>query len=394
MPVWCRRALSAFAVAGGLAWALCAIYPGMASAAGLASGRTTAATGSQCQPLSAPSASPSASASPTGSPASSAAPADLCVSVQASQSSVQPGKYASYAVTVWMQNGPASGVSVTLTAAPATTQPTFSDLCPSGDGSASCTIGSLATDVSPTSFQMQAQIGVPDGTSAGTAATLTATASATTSPPITTVPTAAASVTVSPAPAPSHSPSPSRTALPSSAPPSALPTLPITGVVPALPTVPSPQSEITALVSPGSVASLLPVITPSAAPSGLASPAADVQSSPNGKNGGADGGSFALVMPAATAEILGGVILALVITLAVTRLLATSRLTARAHPGTGNRAGRATAGGLSAKASVLRRLRHPLATRPRRQPGKPGTGGSNKGRRGRRRPGPEPMKGT
>jgi hypothetical protein len=86
--------------------------------------------------------------------------------------------------------------------------------------------------------------------------------------------------------------------------------------VPALPTVLSPQSQITALVSPGSVASLLPVITPSAAPSGLASPAADVQSSPDRKNGGPDSGSFTLVMPAATAEVLGGVILALVITLA------------------------------------------------------------------------------
>jgi hypothetical protein len=363
-------------------------------ALGLASGRTTAATGSQCQPLPAPAASPSASASPTGSPASSAAPADLCVSVRASQSSVQPGKSVGYTVTVWMQNGPASGVSVTLTAAPATTQPTFSDLCPSGDGSASCTIGSLATDVSPSSFQMQAQIGVPDGTAAGTAATLTATASATTSPPMTTVPTAAASVTVSPAPAPSHSPSPSGRALPSSASPSTLPTLPVTGVIPTLPTVPSPQSEITALVSPGSVASLLPVITPSAAPSGLASPAADVQSSPDRKNGGPDAGSFTLVMPAATAEILGGVILALVITLAITRLLATSRLTARAHPGTGNRAGRATASGLPARVSLIRRLRHPLATRPRQQPGKPGTDGSNKGRRGRRRTGPEPTKGT
>jgi hypothetical protein len=349
MPVWCRRALSVCAVAGGLAaWALPALYPGTASAAGLASGRTTAATGSQCQPLPAPAASPSSSASPTGSTASSAAPADLCVSVRASQSSVQPGKSAGYTVTVWMQNGPASGVSVTLTAAPATTQPTFSDLCPSGDGS-----------------------------------------------PMTTVPTAAASVTVSPAPAPSRSPSPSGRALPSSAPPSsALPTLPVTGVIPTLPTVPSPQSEITALVSPGSVASLLPVITPSAAPSGLASPAADVQSSPDRKNGGPDAGSFTLVMPAATAEVLGGGILALVITLAVTRLLATSRLTARAHPGTGNRAGRATAGGLSAKASVIRRLRHPLATRPRRQPGKPAIKGSNKGRRGRRRTGPEPTKGT
>ena len=393
MSVWCRRALSVCAVAGGLAaWALPAFYPGTALAAGLASGRTTAATGSQCQPLPAPAASPSASVSPTGSPASSAAPADLCVSVRASQSSVQPGKSASYTVTVWMQNGPASGVSVTLTAAPATTRPTFSDLCPSGDGSASCTIGSLATDVSPSSFQMQAQIGVPDGTAAGTAATLTATA--TTSTPMTTVPTAAASVTVSPARAPSHSPSPSGRALPSSASPSTLPTLPVTGVIPTLPTVPSPQSEITALVSPGSVASLLPVITPSAAPSGLASPAADVQSSPDRKNGGPDAGSFTLVMPAATAEILGGVILALVITLAITRLLATSRLTARAHPGTGNRAGRATANGLPTKASLIRRLRHPLAARPRPQPGKPGTDGSNKGRRGRRRTGPEPTKGT
>ena len=140
--------------------------------------------------------------------------------------------------------------------------------------------------------------------------------------------------------------------------PSALPTLLVTGVMPTVAAVPTPQAEITALVSPGSITSLLPVITPSAAPGGVASPAAGVQSSPGGKNG--EAGSFTLVMPAATAEILAGVILALVITLAVTRLLATSRLTARGPKGAVNRAGRKTAKG---KTSLIRRLRHPLATK-------------------------------
>ena len=133
-----------------------------------------AAVASQCQTLPAPSsgATPAASASGSSSPATaaSAAPADLCVSVQASQASIQAGPAGTWTVQVWTQNGPVTGVTVTLTGTGG--QPTFAGKCPSGDGSASCAVGDLATDVAASSYQMQAQITVPSGTAAGSSVTL------------------------------------------------------------------------------------------------------------------------------------------------------------------------------------------------------------------------------
>ena len=133
-----------------------------------------AAVASQCQTLPAPSsgATPAASASGSSSPATaaSAAPADLCVSVQASQASIQAGQAGTWTVQVWTQNGPVTGVTVTLTGTGG--QPTFAGKCPSGDGSASCAVGDLATDVAASSYQMQAQITVPSGTAAGSSVTL------------------------------------------------------------------------------------------------------------------------------------------------------------------------------------------------------------------------------
>ena len=83
--------------AGSAAWGLIGGLPDIA----------LAAASSQCEPLAAASsASPSASA------------AELCVSVQASQSSIKRGQAASFTVQVSAQNGSASGVSVTLAASP------------------------------------------------------------------------------------------------------------------------------------------------------------------------------------------------------------------------------------------------------------------------------------
>jgi len=149
----------------------------LAAAALTTSGAALAATSSLCEPL--PS---TATPSPTAS-----TQAELCVSVQTSQSSITSGHAASYTVQVWAVNGSASGVSVTLTESPTGEVPAFTGRCPSGDGSATCTIGSLATPLAPSTYQMSAQIPVaapttvPEAVAAPTTASASATVGASTS---------------------------------------------------------------------------------------------------------------------------------------------------------------------------------------------------------------------
>jgi hypothetical protein len=110
--------------AGCVAWGLAGSLPGIA----------LAATGSQCEAL------------PAGSSASPiASQAELCVSVQASQSGIKRGQAASFTVQVSAQNGSASEVSVTLAASPQGQAATFTGRCPGGNGSATCAVGSLGT---------------------------------------------------------------------------------------------------------------------------------------------------------------------------------------------------------------------------------------------------------
>jgi hypothetical protein len=150
---------------GAVAWGLIG-FPGAAHAA---------AGGQQCEPLTAASASSSGSAS--------ASAAQLCVTVQASEASVRRGQAATFTVQVSTQNGPASGVSVTLTAAPSGQAATFTASCPGGNGAATCAVGALATSVAPAAYAMQAQIAVPaTASSSVTSVTLTATANAAVSP--------------------------------------------------------------------------------------------------------------------------------------------------------------------------------------------------------------------
>jgi len=274
-----------------------------------ASAATAALTflSSQCEPLPA-----AASASPA---ASSSSAAELCVSVQASESGIKPGQAASFTVQVSAQNGPASGVSVTLTAAPQGEVPEFTSRCPGGNGTATCTIGSMGTTVSPSAYQVQAQIPVASSATSVTSVTLTATADAATSPAMTTMPAAAGTVSVS-APAASPSKSPSSTPAASTSPAQASQaTLPALAATPTLASIPAP-SVSTSLLSPVDVSSILPVITPPASPAAAppASPAADV--------GTPAAGNFTMVigMSAATAQLLGFIGLGLILLLAATKL--------------------------------------------------------------------------
>jgi hypothetical protein len=283
-------------------------------------------TASQCQDLPVPTPSASASASATDSPtaaASSPTPADLCISVQASQDSFQAGQNATWTVDVWAPNGPAYGVTVTLTGTLAGQTPTFTDQCPSGDGNDNCTIASVDSDIADS---MQAQIAIPSGTAAGTSVTLTATADAV--PSLPTTPTADTTVTTTAAPSPSSSPTPTKSATPSPSKGSTATTAasatatPGATLTPGIGTLPNYTGEVTpatgvsAVTDPGSITSLLPEISPGAsAPSPTAgfdtSPAADDPAGAGAATDRASDSSYVLVVPVATAEKIGGVVLLL-----------------------------------------------------------------------------------
>lgn len=314
---------------GGLA-AFGVLYDATASAAPAA---TAASSGCQTLPVPSPSPSPtpSATASATASPtaaASTPAPTDLCVTVQASQDSIQAGQAATWSVQVFAQNGPVTGVSVTLTSSLAGSPATFTGRCPGGDGSSTCSVGDMGTDVTPSSYQMQAQIAVPSA-AAGTVVTLTASANAT--PALPTLPSAATSVTITAAPTPSASASATKSAAPSpSGQPATTPaaTVPSIGVLPTLPALAAPvtpQTQVAAISNPGSIGSLLPVITPAAystspnAPTAglVTAPAAETAASPGASAQATNASSFVLIVPTADAEKIGLAVLLVAVGLAL-----------------------------------------------------------------------------
>jgi len=342
---------------GSVAWGLAGGLSGIAHAA---------AGGQQCEPLTAASSSASA--------------VNLCVSVQASQASVKRGQAASFTVEVFTQNGPATGVSVTLAAGPSGQTATFSGSCPGGNGAATCAVGALATSVAPASYSMQAQIAVPASASSSvTAVTLTATADAAVSPAMATEPATSGTVAVSgtASASPSPSPSPSKTAA-STTPTSTAPTTsPVAAVSPvstvALPTVPpvTLAPVPSTVLTPQDVASDLPTITPVAV---VPTPATGTTSSPVADTGSPQAGSFTLSlnMSAATAEVLGLIVVALALTMAGTKLVAdvfNARRTSGPRPtrtkpahGKPGGDGKAVSGGGSAGARTM------FFRRPRRPP--------------------------
>ena len=301
------RALAAYLLSG--------VYiAGIAAAATLTtSGAALASISSQCQPM------PSAV-----TPSPTTIQAELCVSVQTSQSSIKTGRAASFTVQVWAANGSASGVSVTLTGAPAGEQPVFTGRCPSGDGSANCTIGSLATALAPSTFQMQAQIPVAAGITSVTSVTLTATADAATSPVMSVLPTAAETVGVSaptvaastPAAGASRPSTPPPVAAPATVPAAVPATVPAVGSGIATPATglahPLPSSTGTSLISPAGVASVLPPV---------ATPAINAPPNSAASTGTPSAGSYTLVITTASVELVGGIVLGLVLLFAGMRLV-------------------------------------------------------------------------
>jgi DNA segregation ATPase FtsK/SpoIIIE, S-DNA-T family len=322
MRITRRQALALCLSIGGLAtfgvW-----HVATASAAPLAG-----PSSSQCQalPAASASASPTASATPSASASASASPAaaassvpavDLCVSVQASADSVQQGQTATWTVQVWEQNGPVTGVTVTLSDSLAGIQADFTGTCPGGDGNSSCTVGDVGTSVTATSYQMDAQVTIPSATAVGTSVSLTATANATPSLPV--QPSAGTAVSVTAAPSPSASASATKSAAAStSAAATASSSAPGVGTIPSLTAPQNPTSQITAISNPGSIGSLLPVITPAAyatSPTGglVSAPAAAPVADPAASAQATTAGSFELIVPAADAEKIGLAILLLAV---------------------------------------------------------------------------------
>ncbi len=339
-----------------------------------------AAASSECEPLSPATSSPSPSAT-----APAASQAELCVSVQAAGTSVKAGQTATYSVQVSTQNGPASGVTVSLTATPADAAPTFSGRCPGGNGTATCTVGPVGGTVSPTSFQLQAQVKAPSGASS---VTLTATAGAATTPAMAALPAATGTVQVV-AVSPSPSKSPSGTPA-SSAPASVTPaqtvtvTPPALASPPALGAMPSAPGVTTPLTSPVSVASDFPVITPTpVTPVGVSpvSPVADT--------GTPAAGNFTVQigMSAATAQLLGFVLLGLVLLLAATKLvndqLTARRSQKRKHAKAAGTRRERTAGSRRFRLPRLMRLTRPGRRRSPAQPRMAGMPGAYPGREAR-----------
>ena len=292
----------------------------------------------------------SPSATPTASPAPTSAAPQLCVRVQAGQGSVARGKTATWTIQVSDQGAPATAVSITIAGDPAGLTPVFTSSCPSGGGTSTCTLGDMGTAVTPSSYQLQAQIAVPQDTTAGN---LGLAATADSSSLITTAPTAAQTITITsaaPAAKPSHTPAPSPG--PTTAPATRQPAQPPTAAAAQLPPLPVIQpttapaigalptaTPVATTVPPVSISSALPQITPvvttvpAAAASIASSPAANIQAiggSPPA-TAGSDSFSLSIGMPGRTAQILGYILLVLVITLILSKLI-TSYFTRARQP--------------------------------------------------------------
>jgi len=235
------------------------------------------------------------------------------VSVQRSQSSIKRGQTATYVVQVSARNGgSASGVSVALTAQPSSQKPTFSSGCPKGDGTASCSIGSMTTGQT---VSLDARIPVASNAASVSSVKLTATASvvitAKWTPPAAAVTTAVTAASAKNAKNTKNAKNAKNTA---DASPDAthLAVLPL-GPIPAL------NGEASLLIKAGSAADLFPTVGPSPG----TSPRPPVQQVQPGQRKAApvsEASPVSADTPVFTAQVAGLIALGLAIMLTVTRL--------------------------------------------------------------------------
>jgi hypothetical protein len=227
------------------------------------------------------------------------------VSVQRSESSIKRGQTATYVVQVSTQNGPASDVSVALTAQPSSQKPTFSSGCAKGDGTASCSISSVTTKKT---MSLDARIVVPSNATTVSSVKLTATASVTTTAKWT--PPAAAETTAVTAASATSAES-------STSPASGSPGSSNVDVVPLGP-VPDLNGEASMLVGAGNAAGLFPTISPT---HGASPQSTDpVQPTKGNPDPVSAASPVSTVTPVFTAQVIGLIALGLAIMLTVTRL--------------------------------------------------------------------------
>jgi len=241
---------------------------------------------------------------------STPAPPELCVSVQRSQPGIKRGQTATYVVRVSIQNGgSASGVSVALTAQPSSQKPTFSSGCPKGDGTVSCSVGSMTTGQT---VSLDAQIAVASNATSVGSVKLTATASVVTTAKWT--PPAAAGTTAVTAASAKNTKNTKNTKNAAGASPDAthMAVLPL-GPIPAL------NGEASLLIKAGSAADLFPTVGPS--PGTSRRP--PVQQAQPGQRKAAPVSEASPVSdgtPVFTAQVGGLIALGLAIMITVTRL--------------------------------------------------------------------------
>jgi hypothetical protein len=206
-------------------------------------------------------------------------------------------------VQVSTRNGSASGVSVALTAQPSNLKPEFSSGCAKGNGTASCTIGSVTAS---RRASLDAQIAVASNATSVSSVKLTATARVATTAKWT-PPVAAETTSVTPA---AQSPAQA------SAGGAHLAVLPL-GPIPNL------NDAASLLIGAGNASVLFPAITPSSGPGAV--PAANAQ--PSGPNTAPLSGASPVSAdaPVFTAQVAGLIALGLAIMLIVTRLAVRKR---------------------------------------------------------------------
>jgi hypothetical protein len=206
-------------------------------------------------------------------------------------------------VQVSTENGSASGVSVTLTSQPSILKPVFSSGCAKGDGTASCTIGSVTTKQHAS---LDAKIAVAPSATSVSSVKLTATARVATTAKWT-PPAAAETTSVTPASGVQSSASAGGAHL---------------AVLPLGP-IPNLNGAASVLIGAGNAADLFPAITASSGPG--ADPSADPQ--PGGQNTApvSDASPVSADTPVFTAQVAGLIALGLAIVLTVTRLAVRKR---------------------------------------------------------------------
>ena len=202
-------------------------------------------------------------------------------------------------------------MTVALTAQPSSQKPAFTSGCAKGEGTASCTVGSVS-DKQPVT--LKAQIPVAASATSVTSVKLTATASIVTAekwmPP-----SAAETVTVTAAPA-----SPARSSAGTSAGVSPGTTLPL-GPVPNLNGISSQ------LIGAGNASGLFPAINPSATPG--PSPGSQAQGGQGNGRPATGSSAIAFVQPGLTGQVAGLIALAVAVLLTVTRLSLRKRFRSR-----------------------------------------------------------------